>query len=87
MPLAVEANEVIDAAANHIRERQNEIDYCALIFNVKGDAQGLTNAVIAQVGEHGSSHGHLLFQKYDPQTYDALGAPEYGGTAEQLLGR
>ena len=86
--LAVETNQVIDAAANHIGERQNEIDYYALIFNGKVDAQGLiTNAVIAQVGEHGSSHGHLLFQKYDPQTYDALGAPEYGGTAEQLLGR
>jgi hypothetical protein len=86
--LAVEAHQVIDAAADHIGERQNEIDYYALIFNGKVDAQGLiTNAVIAQVGEHGSGHGHLLFQKYDPQTYDALGAPEYWGTAEQLLGR
>src|SRR5690242_15738665 len=48
--LAVEANQVIDAAANHIGERQHEIDYYALIFNGKVDAQGLiANAVIAQV--------------------------------------
>jgi len=86
--LAVEANQVIDAAANPIGERQHEIDYYALIFNGKVDAQGLiANAVIAQVGEHDSGHGHILFQKYDPHTYDALGAPEYGGTAEEFLGR
>ena len=86
--LAVEANQVIDAAAKHVAERHDQIDYYALIFNGKVDADGLMmNAVIAQVGEHSSGHGHVLFQKYDPQTYDALGAPEYGGQAEQFLGR
>jgi hypothetical protein len=84
--LTAEANQVMDAAANHIGNLPAGTDYYALVFSGKVDVEGLiANAVIAQAGDRGSTHGHVLFQKYDPQSYGALGAPEYGGIAAQFL--
>lgn len=86
--LAVEADQVMTAAANHVASLPMATSRYALVFTGRiGVGDDLSHAVIAQAGERGALHGHTLFQTYDPNTFLATGEPQYAGHADQLFGR
>ena len=86
--LAVDTDQVMAAAANHVASLPTTTSRYALIFTGRvsvGD--DLSHAVIAQAGERGALHGHIVFQTYDANTFVATSAPVYGGHADQFFGR
>ena len=86
--LAVDADQVLVAAANHVASLPTATSRYALIYTGRiGVGDDLSHAVIAQAGERGVSHGHIVFQTYDTNTFVATSAPLYGGHADQFFGR
>lgn len=86
--LAVDADQVMSAAANHVASLPIATSRYALIFTGRiGVADDLSQAVIAQAGERGALHGHIVFQTYDENTFVANSAPMYGGHADQFFAR
>jgi len=86
--LAVDADQVMAAAANQVASLPAATGLYALVFTGRiGVADDLSHAVIAQGGERGAFHGHTIFQTYDPKTFVATSEPQYAGHADQLFGR
>jgi hypothetical protein len=86
--LAVDADRVMAAAANHVASLPTATSRYALVFAGRiGVGDDLLHAVIAQAGERGALHGHNVFQTYDANTFVATGEPQYAGHADQLFGR
>jgi hypothetical protein len=86
--LAVDADDLMEAATKHVVELPSETSFYALVFDGKMNVEGtVLNAVIVQAGERGEAHGHMVYQPYDLETHEADGAPEYAGHVEQLLSR
>ena len=86
--LAVDADQVIAAAANHVASLPTETGCYALVFTGRiGVGDDLSHAVIAQAGERAALHGHTVFQTYDPNTFLATSEPQYAGHADQFFGR
>lgn len=86
--LAVDADQVMAAAANHVASLPMATNRYALVFTGRiGVGDDLSHAVIAQAGERGALHGHTVFQTYDPNTSLATSGPQYAGHADQWLGR
>ena len=86
--LAVDADQVMAAAAKHVASLPTATSRYALVFTGRiGVGDDLSHAVIAQAGERNALHGHTVFQTYDPSTFLATGEPQYAGHAGQLFGR
>ena len=86
--LAVDADQVMAAAANHIASLPTATSRYALVFSGRiGVGDDLSHAVIAQAGERGALHGHTIFQTYDAHSFVATSQPQYAGHADQLFGR
>jgi hypothetical protein len=86
--LAVDTGEVMEAAMKHVAELPPGTSQYALVFDGKMNVDGaIVNAIIAQAGERGSSHGHMVYQPYNPETREPDGGPEYAGRVEQFLRR
>jgi len=86
--LAVDAGQVMAAAANRVASLPTATSRYALVFAGRiGVGDDLSHAVIAQAGERGALHGHTVFQTFDPSTFLATGEPQYAGHADQLFGR
>jgi hypothetical protein len=86
--LAVDADQVMAAAANHVASLPTDTSFYALVFTGRiGVGDDLSHAVMAQAGERGASHGHTVFQTYDPNTFLATSEPQYAGHTDQLFGR
>jgi hypothetical protein len=84
--LVVDADQVMAAAANHVAALPEGTSRYALVFIGRiGFDDNLAPAVIAQAGERGASHGHIVFQTYDPNTFRATSEPQYAGHADQWL--
>jgi hypothetical protein len=84
--LAVDADQVMKAAAEHVAELPPETDFYALLFDGKMNVEGeVFQAAIVQAGERGSEHGHTVYQQYDVKTYELIRGPEYAGQAEQFF--
>ena len=86
--LAVDAVQVMAAAAKHVASLPTATSRYVLIYSGSiGVGDDLSHAVIAQAGERGKLHGHIVFQTYDANTFVATSAPLYGGRADQFFGR
>ena len=84
--IATDANDVMRMAAHRVLELPDETDSYALVFEGKINLDGtIVQAIIVQAAERGRKHGYIVFQRYEPKTYLAIGGPEYGGHAEQFL--
>lgn len=84
--ITVEADEVMEAAAEHVAGLPPETDRYALVFDGKMNVEGeIVSAVIAQGGERGAAHGHMVYQSYNSGTHEPEGIPDYAGQVEQLL--
>ena len=86
--LAVDGDELMKVAAEVVSELPSDTDFYALLFDGKMNVDGaLLEAVIVQAGERGGGQGHMVYQQYEPETYESVGAPEYAGRVEQFPSR
>jgi hypothetical protein len=86
--IAEDGGDPIGMAARHVAELPDGTSSYALIFDGRLSMDDVSfQAVIIQAAERGSSHGHMVFQRYEPTTFAAVGEPEYGGQVEQFLSR
>ena len=86
--LAVDADQVMAAAAKHVASLPSATSCYALVFIGRiGVEDNLSHALIVQAGERGALHGHTVFQTYDPNTFLATSGPQYAGHADQWFGR
>jgi len=86
--IAEDGGDTLGMAARHVAELSNGTGSYALIFDGRLTIDDVSfQAVIVQAGERGSGHGHMVFQRYEPVIYGAVGDPEYGGQVEQFLFR
>ena len=84
--LSVDAHAVMEAAAKHLAALPAEADRYALVFNGQiGAGSDASHAVIVQGGERQGTKEYIVFQLYASETFAALGGPQYGGRADQLL--
>jgi hypothetical protein len=86
--LAGDNISAVEQGANYLSSLPSDPDRYAVMFIGQiayGNSQ--SSAVVAHLGERGQPYGHTAIQAYDPETFSALGQPQYFGQADQLLGR
>jgi hypothetical protein len=86
--IAEDGGDTLGMAARHVAALPDGTSSYALIFDGRLTIDDDSfRAVIVQAAERASSHGHMVFQRYEPVTYAAVGDPEYGGQVDQFLSR